>query len=64
VASDATSFICCANSSPFAFAPPMARTGIVSFVFESSAKSFTVCWNDTKYAQPARIRPGRAYAAV
>ena len=29
-----------------------------------SAKSFTVCWNDTKYAQPARIRPGRAYAAL
>ena len=33
VASVATIFICCPSSAPFAFSPPIARTGIVSLVF-------------------------------
>jgi hypothetical protein len=50
----------CPSTSPFAFSPPIARTGMVSLVFESSAKSLVACRKETKYAQPARILPGRA----
>jgi hypothetical protein len=32
------------NRFPFAFSPPITRTGIFSFVFENSAKSFAACW--------------------
>src|SRR6266436_6628656 len=55
VTSTATVFVCCARALPFAFAPPMERTGIVSLVRDSSSKSFAVRGNETKYAHPARI---------
>src|SRR6266436_1946426 len=64
VTSEATSFICCANASPKDFSPPIAKIGMFNLVCDSSAKSFAACWNETKYAQPALILPGRAYAAV
>src|SRR6266852_5837427 len=59
VAFVATSVICLASAAPFAFSPPIDSTGIVSFVCENVAKSVAACWKDMKYAQAARIRPGR-----
>src|SRR4029077_2264230 len=55
---------CVASAAPLAFSPPIDNTGIDNFVRENLAKSVAACWNDTKYAHPARMRPGRAYAAV
>src|SRR6266852_3689828 len=64
VTSVATNFICCPRTSPSDFSPPIDNTGMVNFVCASCTKSFPVCGNEVKYAQPAFIRPGRAYAAV
>src|SRR6266850_1925874 len=63
VTSVATNFICCPSTSPSDFSPPMDNTGIVNFVCDSCTKSLAVCGNELKYAQPAFMRPGRAYAA-
>jgi hypothetical protein len=38
LASVATTFACSASAAPFAFAPPIERTGIVNVVRERSAK--------------------------
>src|SRR6185312_14180497 len=57
---DATDRICSASRTPFAFSPPITKTGIVNLVWESFAKSFAVWGNEAKYSHPARIRPGRA----
>src|SRR5262249_10551417 len=59
-----TSFICGPRIEALAFSPAMERTGIVSFVLAISAKSFAVSGQAAKLAQPARIRPGREYAAT
>ena len=50
VALVATSLICRPSASPFAFSPPIERTGIVSVVRENCAKSFAAFWKDSKYA--------------
>src|SRR6516225_9323831 len=60
----ATSFICGPRIAALAFSPAIERTGIVSFVLAICAKSFAVSGQAAKYAQPARIRPGREYAAT
>src|SRR6266851_9801742 len=44
----ATSFICGNRVLALAFSPAIARTGRVSFVFDSSAKSFEVCGHAAK----------------
>src|SRR5712671_7040024 len=60
----ATNFICCPSTSPSDLSPPMDNTGIVNFVCDSCTKSLAVWGNELKYAQPAFMRPGRAYAAA
>jgi hypothetical protein len=60
----ATSFIRGARIAALAFSPATDRTGIVNLVFAISAKSFAVSGKAAKYAQPARMRPGREYAAT
>ena len=44
----------------WAFPPPIDSTGIVNFVRAKPEKSRAACWNETKYAHAARMRPGRA----
>src|ERR1700680_2237829 len=61
---EATNFICCPNSFPSDFSPPIDSTGMVSLVRDNSAKSLAVCGHDTKYCQAALIRPGREYASI
>src|SRR5262245_13928898 len=48
VAFVATIFTCSPSSLPSDFSPPIERTGIVSRVFDSSAKSLAVCGKEAK----------------
>src|ERR1700730_10028224 len=62
VTSEAMSFACAPSATPFALAPPIERTGKASLVLASCATAVGVFGNDAKKANPAAIRPGRAYA--
>ena len=55
----ATRFICGPRIAALAFAPAIDKTGMVNCVWAIWAKSLAVSGQAAKYAQPARIRPGR-----